>query len=130
MRRPCPPTPTSPGREPDGATSDGRALPWGRWRGPRVRSDAMARVSFTANLRRHVHCPEAEVPGATVAECLAGYFADHPTARSYVLDEQGAVRRHVVVFVDGDQIHDPAAQSDPVDDDGDIVVMQALSGGC
>lgn len=86
-------------------------------------------MSFTANLRRHVECPPATVVGPTVAACLGAYFADHPRARSYVLDEQGAVRRHVVVFVDGEQLLDPATQSDPVRDDGEIVVMQALSGG-
>ena len=89
----------------------------------------MATISFTSNLRRHVDCPPAQVDGATVAACLAAYFADHPTVRSYVLDEQGSVRRHVVVFVDGEQIRDPARQSDPVRATGEITVMQALSGG-
>jgi sulfur carrier protein ThiS len=89
----------------------------------------VAEISFTSNLRRHVDCPPAQVVGATVAACLAAYFADHPAVRSYVLDDQGSVRRHVVVFVDGDQIHDPARQSDPVRANGEITVMQALSGG-
>jgi sulfur carrier protein ThiS len=86
-------------------------------------------MSFTANLRRHVDCPTAEVVGATVAECFAAYFASHPAVRSYVLDEQGNVRRHVAVFLDGEQIRDPSHQSDPVTASGEITVMQALSGG-
>jgi hypothetical protein len=86
-------------------------------------------ISFTSNLRRHVDCPSADVTGDTVAECLAAYFASHPSVRTYVLDEQGRVRRHVAVFVDGEQLRDPVAQSDTVAPSGDITVMQALSGG-
>ena len=89
----------------------------------------MPTVSFTANLRRHVDCPAASVQGTTVAECLAAYFAVYPHVRSYVLDEQSRVRRHVAVFVGSEQLTDPAAQSDHVDPATEITVMQALSGG-
>ena len=89
----------------------------------------MPSISFTANLRRHVECPAAEVAGATVAECLAAYFRAYPSVRSYVLDDQGRVRRHVAVFVGSEQLRDPATQSDPVTVATVITVMQALSGG-
>lgn len=89
----------------------------------------MVRVSFTANLRRHVDCPPLDVHGDTVAECLDAYFAEHPGVRTYVRDDQGRIRRHVVVFVGRDQLSDPVAQSDPVPPDAEILVMQALSGG-
>ena len=67
---------------------------------------AVARVSFTSNLRRHVDCPAEHVAGATVREVLDAYFDVHPAVRSYVLDEQGRVRRHVAVFVGGAQLVD------------------------
>lgn len=86
-------------------------------------------IAFTRNLRRHVDCPNADVEGTTVAECLAAYFAAHPRVRSYVLDEQGSVRKHVVVFVGAEQLRDPARQTDPVEPTTEITVMQALSGG-
>lgn len=89
----------------------------------------MPRIAFTSNLRRHVDCPAADVRGATVAACLADYFASHPQVRSYVLDDQGRIRRHVAVFVGGEQLRDPATQSDAVSDGDEITVMQALSGG-
>ena len=73
----------------------------------------MPLVAFTRNLRRHVDCPTAEVAGTTVAECLAAYFARYPAVRSYVLDEQGAVRRHVAVFVGNGQLVDPARCKEP-----------------
>ena len=89
----------------------------------------MARVSFTANLQRHVACPPCEVGGATVRQALDEAFALHPRVRDYVLDERGAVRHHVVVFVDGSQIADRRGLSDPISAGADILVMQALSGG-
>ncbi len=89
----------------------------------------MARVSFTRNLERHVACPPADVPGRTVREALDAVFAANPRLRGYVLDEHGAVRRHMVVFVDGRQIADRTALSDPIGPDAQVHVMQALSGG-
>jgi hypothetical protein len=89
----------------------------------------MPMIAFTANLRRHVDCPNANVDGTTVADCLAAYFQVHPQVRSYVLDEQAHVRRHVVVFVGDEQLRDPARQTDPVGPTTEITVMQALSGG-
>jgi hypothetical protein len=55
----------------------------------------MARVSFTPNLQRHVACPPCEAPGGTVREVLERAFATNPRARDYVLDDQGAVPRHI-----------------------------------
>jgi sulfur carrier protein ThiS len=86
-------------------------------------------VEFAKAFRRHVDCPEASVSGATVREVLDGYFARHPEVRSYVLDDAGAVRKHVAVFVDGDLITDRAGLSDPVTETSRLHVFQALSGG-
>ncbi len=89
----------------------------------------MARVVFTRNLERHVACPATEAPGATVREVLERVFAGNPALRGYVLDEQGALRRHMTVFVDGAMVRDRAGLTDAVREDGEIHVMQALSGG-
>ena len=89
----------------------------------------MARVVFTRNLQRHVHCPPTEAPGSTVGEVLADVFADNPPLKGYVVDEQGALRKHMVVFVDGEQLTDRRTLSDPVKAASEIHVMQALSGG-
>jgi len=89
----------------------------------------MPRVVFTPNLQRHVACPPTEASGATVREALEAVFAGNPRARGYVLDDQGELRPNMVVFVDGEQVADRAGLSDPVRPDGEIYVMQALSGG-
>jgi sulfur-carrier protein len=88
----------------------------------------MARIVFTANLQRHLDCPAAEVRGATAREALDAYFAGHPRARRYILDDQGALQRHVNVFVDGEPVRDRRALSDTVSD-ATVFVLQALSGG-
>jgi len=89
----------------------------------------MARVVFTANMQRHVLCPEVEAAGATVRDVLEQVFADNPRARGYVLDDQAALRRHVTVFVDGAMIRDRARLSDAVGASSTVYVFQALSGG-
>ncbi len=89
----------------------------------------MARVVFTANLQRHVSCPTVEVSAGTVRDALEGVFAANGVLRSYVLDDQGRVRKHMSVFVDGEQIQDRSGLSDPIRADSEIYVMQALSGG-
>jgi hypothetical protein len=89
----------------------------------------MARVVFTQNLQRHVACPPAQAAGATVREVLDAVFAGNARARGYVLDEQGALRKHMIIFVNGDQLRDRVHLSDPVPPDGEVYVLQALSGG-
>ena len=89
----------------------------------------MARVAFTANIQRHVQCPPGDYPGRTVREVLDNLFAENSVARGYVLDDQGGVRKHMVVFVDGLAVRDRAGLTDAVGENGRIHVMQALSGG-
>ena len=89
----------------------------------------MAQVIFTANLRRHREARAAEADGGTVREVLDRLFAGDPLLRSYILDDQGRLRRHVNVFVGGRMIADRRALSDPVGAADEIYVLQALSGG-
>ena len=60
---------------------------------------------------------------------LAAVFASRPALRSYVLDDQGALRRHVAVYVNGRLVSDRTGLSDPVGPRDEIYVFQALSGG-
>jgi sulfur-carrier protein len=89
----------------------------------------MPTVRFTANIQRHVACPTREVAGATLREVLEQYFRGNERARGYVLDEQGRLRRHMALFIDGRQIRDPVQLTDDVPAGGVVDVVQALSGG-
>ncbi len=89
----------------------------------------MPTVSFTSALQRFLSVPTAEVDARTVAQALAAVFATHSTLRGYVLDDQGALRRHVAVYVGGELVRDRRTLSDPVGPRDEIHVFQALSGG-
>jgi molybdopterin converting factor small subunit len=89
----------------------------------------MARVSFTGNLKRHLACPPATVQARTVREALEAVFAANPPLRSYILDDQGRLRRHVNIFVNDGMIADRLRQSDAISAADEIYVLQALSGG-
>lgn len=89
----------------------------------------MGRIIFTSYLQRFVPCPPTEAAGGTVRDVLDNVFAANPRLRSYVLDEQGRLRRHVALFVNGSAVVDRERLSDPVAPEDDIHVFQALSGG-
>jgi sulfur-carrier protein len=86
-------------------------------------------IRLTANLARHTDASEAQVSGTCVREALADLFAVRPRLRSYLLDDQGGLRKHMSCFVDGVQVHDREHLADPVQSDSIIDVIQALSGG-
>ncbi len=89
----------------------------------------MATVHVTPNLQRHVATETASVSGRTVAEVLQAYLPQYPTLRGYVLEDTGALRKHMTIFVNGTSIQDRQNLSDPVPADGEVYIMQALSGG-
>lgn len=89
----------------------------------------MPTVSFTPALQRFLSVPATQVEGMTVGEALAAVFASQPALRGYVLDDQGAVRRHVAVYVNGEPVHDRVRMTDQVGMHDEIYVFQALSGG-
>ncbi len=89
----------------------------------------MAEVTFTENIQRHVACPRRRVAGRNVHDVLEAVFAENERARGYLLDDQGRLRKHMVIFVDGQAIKDRVSLSDTVPENGEVYVMQALSGG-
>jgi sulfur-carrier protein len=89
----------------------------------------MPQVTFTPNLRRHLDMPSMQVGGETVAAVFDQVFAAQPELRGYLLDDQGRLRRHVAVFVDGRRVKDTRRLGDAVSVDSEVCVVQALSGG-
>ncbi len=89
----------------------------------------MATVSFSPNIRSQVDIDETRVAGETLADAMAKLFCEYPALKSYLLNDDGSVRKHVAFVVDGEPIRDREKLSDPISADADIFVMQALSGG-
>ncbi len=89
----------------------------------------MPRIFFTAHLQKHQPSQPADVAGETVAEALSTVFQRQPELRSYLLDDQGRVRQHVMIFVNDVPLRDRDRLTDPLTPSSEIHVMQALSGG-
>jgi sulfur-carrier protein len=89
----------------------------------------MATVVFAPALQRHVPLPPQVAEGATVRAVLDAALSGNARARGYILDDQNALRHHMIIFVDGVKIRDRIRLSDPVGENSSIFVFQSLSGG-
>ena len=90
----------------------------------------MPHIEFTSQLAQHVECPVGQSVDATsLHEALESVFAEYPQLRGYVLDDQGAIRKHIAVFIDGEMLRQRDQLDIPIEPTGEIFVMQALSGG-
>jgi sulfur-carrier protein len=89
----------------------------------------MAQMYFTSWLRDLAPDAPVAAPGTTVGEALAALLAERPQIRSYVLDEQGRLRKHVCIFADGNRLPREAALDHRIETNTTLHVMQALSGG-
>ena len=89
----------------------------------------MPSVQFTSHLRKVAPTGTLNVGGTTLRLALDEVFAQHPKVKSYVLDDQERLRKHVVIFVDGTRISGGSDLMCPVSLEAQIYVLQALSGG-
>jgi sulfur-carrier protein len=89
----------------------------------------MAHIFFAASIQRHVAMPERDIDARTLGEALHTVFAEEPRLRGYILDDQGALRKHLAVFVDGRPVRDRQHLSDTLGAQSRVYVVQALSGG-
>ncbi|MGH8121070.1 MAG: MoaD/ThiS family protein [Gammaproteobacteria bacterium] len=90
----------------------------------------MARVHFTPALKRFVPGLEAiEVRGSTVADIMAGVEIAYPGLAAYLMEDNGALRQHVNIFINDSFIRDRTRLSDAVQPRDKVFIIQALSGG-
>jgi len=89
----------------------------------------MCRIVFAPSIQRHVPVEERELSATTLAGALEAVFAEAPKLRGYLLDDQGGLRRHLTIFIDGLRLRDRARLSDALAADSEVYVVQALSGG-
>jgi molybdopterin converting factor small subunit len=84
------------------------------------------RVIIPSALLSYTASSTVEAAGATLADVLAALEAQFPGIRFRMIDEQEAIRRHIRLFVNGEQVYDLAHALDAKDE---LVIVQALSGG-
>ncbi|MDE0834565.1 MAG: molybdopterin converting factor small subunit [Acidimicrobiales bacterium] len=73
--------------------------------------------------------PEVEVDAGTVGEAIAALDAAHPGFTSRILDESGALRRFVNVFVSDDDVRFLDGLDTAVPEGGTIAIVPAVAGG-
>jgi molybdopterin converting factor small subunit len=69
---------------------------------------------------------EVAASGATLAEVLDDLDRRYPGIRFRMIDEQDAIRRHIRIWVNRDQVR---ALDTPLRDSDEVIIFQALSGG-
>jgi hypothetical protein len=89
----------------------------------------MPRVVFAPAIQRHVQTPPQVVVAGTIRDALNRVFESQPVLRDYIVDEQGALRKHVAIFIDDAQIPDRDNLDQRIGEQAEIYVVQALSGG-
>jgi molybdopterin synthase sulfur carrier subunit len=68
---------------------------------------------------------EHELDGTNVAELLRSLEQSQPALAGWILDERGHIRRHINVFVNGEQ----AREADSVATGDRVDILPAISGG-
>jgi len=66
---------------------------------------------------------------ATVCALLDAIAVEHPVFDRRVRDETGALRRHVNVYVDGEEVRRLAGLRTPVPSGAEVMVVQSVAGG-
>ena len=72
---------------------------------------------------------ELTAEGATVREVLRSLESGHPGLEARVLDEKGALRRHVNVFVAEEDVRFLEGLDTPVRDGQTLSILPAVAGG-
>ena len=90
----------------------------------------MPTVKFTYALRRFFPgLKDTEVTSLGLPDLLHSIDIHYPGIRNYVVDDRGALRKHVLIFIDGEVINDREKLSDAVGENSEVHIMQSLSGG-
>ena len=84
------------------------------------------KVLIPSPLHSYTGRSQVEAAGATLAALLADLERRYPGIRFRMVDEQDRIRRHMRVFVNGDQVFDLARALRPSDE---VIIVQALTGG-
>ena len=89
----------------------------------------MARISLTPHLAQVAPREPGAFAGETAGAAIEALCAAYPALKSYIADEQGRLRKHIALFIDGEHLHGEEALARRVEHGTHIYIFQALSGG-
>lgn len=84
------------------------------------------KVLIPSPLHSYIGRARVEADGPTLAALLSDLERQYPGIRFRMVDEQDRIRRHMRVFVNGDQVFELSRPLSPSDE---VVIVQALTGG-
>ena len=84
------------------------------------------KVLIPGALRSYTGRGEVEASGTTLGDVLADLERRHAGIRFRMIDEQGRIRRHMRIFVNGTQV---MTLDHALSADDEVIIVQALSGG-
>lgn len=93
---------------------------------------AMPTVTMTEHLYRffpQLKQHRISVPAGSVADIMLAVNELAPGFSDYILDDHGALRRHVLLSINNTLVIDRKTLSDRVPPDATLYIFQALSGG-
>lgn len=90
----------------------------------------MATVHFTSVLKRfYPDIETCQIDADTIGTLVQALNTNYPGLSDYLIMENGELRKHVNIFLNGSMIRDRKTLSDQVTADCTVHIIQALSGG-
>jgi len=89
----------------------------------------MIKVSFTANLARHISVDAVDLEDGTLFDVLTQLFSVYPSLQPYILDEQEQLRQHIMLALDKQLVQGDLGSVGQQSGFSRLHIMQALSGG-
>jgi molybdopterin synthase sulfur carrier subunit len=89
----------------------------------------MAKVRLSGSLRQTVGRAEVKAEGATVGEVLGSLARAHAGLEALLFDAKGGLRRHVGVYLNGEDVRFGQGLEAAVSAGDEITVLQAMAGG-
>lgn len=90
----------------------------------------MPKINFTSALKRFFPgIGETRIKAKNLPELLDKLEKTYPGIKDYIVEEDGSLRQHINIFVEGQLIVDRTFLSDQIQEEDEILIFQALSGG-
>jgi sulfur-carrier protein len=90
----------------------------------------MPTVNFTSALKRfYPDLQTVQLKAETIVEVVTNLDKTYPGLTDFIIDEHGVLRQHINIFIGDKMIEDRHSLNDFVNDNDEILIFQALSGG-
>ena len=90
----------------------------------------MPTVRFPAVMKYYVNNQtEFFVPAVTVQEVVDQVIEQYPSIKFHLVDENGNMRKHFNIFINGTHIRELNGMDSPLKDEDKVILMASAAGG-